>query len=178
MDLEKRQAVLENIRRRVERALLACGEGTAGLRMLARDAAEAVEALSPFIERHTSVVCPDCMRVCCMNRHSYHDPGDIVYLCSLGEGPPAYRKDIRDAEPCQFLGERGCGLRRSLRPHRCNWFFCAPLLDRLQSSPAREYRAFISGLEKINRRRERLITAFDEITREGLRSRADVASLR
>ncbi len=167
MDFHKKHIVFESIRQQVEQAFLASGSELAGLRELARETADAVEALSPVIERHTSAVCPDCMRVCCVNRHSYHELGDILYLYSLGERPPDYRKDIRDAEPCQFLGERGCRLMRSLRPHRCNWFFCAPLLDRIQSLPAREYRAFIAGLEEINRKRERLITAFGDIMRKG-----------
>ena len=166
MDFHKRHVILESIRNQVEQALLVSGSEMAGLGELARETADAVEALSPVIEQHTSAVCPDCERVCCVNRHSYHEAGDILYLYSLGERPPAYRKDVPDTEPCQFLGERGCRQRRSLRPHRCNWFFCAPLLDRIQSLPAREYRAFIAGLEEINRRRERLIAAFGDIMRK------------
>src|SRR5512135_3687068 len=113
MDFHKRQVILESIRHQVEQALLASGREMAGLRELAKEVADAVETLSPFIEQHTSAVCPDCMRVCCVNRHSYHELGDIVYLYSLGERPPDYSKDIPDPEPCQFLGERGCRLRRS-----------------------------------------------------------------
>ncbi|MGE5301259.1 MAG: hypothetical protein ACM3MB_09920 [Acidobacteriota bacterium] len=167
MDFHKRHVILESIRNQVEQALLASGREMAGLRELAKEAADEIEALSPFIEQHTSAVCPDCERVCCLNRHSYPELDDIVYLYSLGERPPVYGQDILDTEPCQFLGELGCRLRRSLRPHRCNWFFCAPLLDRIQSLPARDYRAFIAGLQEINRRRERLITAFGVIMRKG-----------
>jgi hypothetical protein len=162
-----RLAALEDILRKVQQALPGAGKEMSTIRELARDAAEAIEALSPSIERHTSVVCPDCKRVCCVNRYSYHELSDIIYLSSLGERPPAYRQGVGDTEPCQFIGERGCTLKRSLRPHRCNWFFCSPLLDHIQASPAREYRAFIAGLEEVNRKRERLITAFGEIIRKG-----------
>jgi hypothetical protein len=143
MDLHRRRAVLENIRQQVEHALLASGGELARMRELAVEAAEAVEAISPVIERHTSVVCPGCLRVCCVNRHSYRELGDVVCLSSLGERPPAYREGAPDSDPCQFLGERGCLLRRSLRPHR----------------------SFVAALGNINRKRGALLSAFDAVMR-------------
>jgi hypothetical protein len=163
MDFHTRQTALENILRQVEEALLASGSGLSELRGLATEAADAVEAISPVIERHTSVVCPGCLQVCCVNRHSYHELRDIVYLCSLGERPPAYRESVGDAEPCQFLGEKGCLLRRFLRPHRCNWFFCSPLLDHIAASSVRDYRSLVAALEDINRKRGALLRAFDGV---------------
>jgi hypothetical protein len=161
MDFHDRQSVLKDIRLQVEEALLAAAGGLPEMRALARVAADAVEAISPAIERHTSVVCPGCVRVCCVNRHCYHELGDIVALCSCGEILPVYREDVGDEEPCQFLGEKGCRLRRSLRPHRCNWFFCSPLLSHIRESSARGYRSFVAGLEDINRKRAGLHLAFD-----------------
>ncbi len=165
MDIHNRLAVLEDILRQVEQALLGSDSEITTMRELAKDTAGAIEALSPAIERHTSVVCPHCVQVCCVNRHSYHELADIIYLSSLGERPPAYRQGVGDAEPCRFLGGQGCTLKRSLRPHRCNWFFCGPLLDHIQASPVRDYRAFVAGLEEVNRKRERLIAAFGGIMR-------------
>ncbi len=166
MDFHDRQAVLEGILMQVEQALLDCGKGISQVRGIAQAAARAVEALSPAIERHTSAVCPGCLRVCCVNRHSYHELSDIVYLSSLGERPPAFRGGVGDDEPCRFLGERGCRLRRSLRPHRCNWFFCSPLLDHIRESSAPDYRSFIAGLADINRKRSDLLSSFDALMRQ------------
>jgi hypothetical protein len=163
MDFHNRQAVLENILQQVERALLASGGTMNRMGELAREAADAVEAISPLIEHHTSAVCPGCLRVCCVNRHSYHELSDIVYLSSLGERPPAYRQGVPDADPCQFLDERGCRLRRSRRPHRCNWFFCSPLLDHIQESSARGYRSLVASLEEINRKRGDVLRTFDAV---------------
>jgi hypothetical protein len=161
MDFHARQSVLKNIGLQVDEALLASNGLSAELEALARQAADSVEAISPSIERHTSVVCPGCERVCCVNRHCYHELGDIVSIRSRGEVLPVYREGVGDEEPCQFLGERGCRLRRSLRPHRCNWFFCSSLLSHIRESSARGYRSLVAGLEDINRKRGALLRAFD-----------------
>ncbi|MBI4690634.1 MAG: hypothetical protein HY754_10270 [Nitrospirae bacterium] len=34
---------------------------------------EAFAGIGPYIQRHTSRVCPSCTKVCCINRHSYYD---------------------------------------------------------------------------------------------------------
>lgn len=163
MDLHNRQVVLESILQQVKQALHGSEREIASMRAIAKEAADAVEAISPEIERHTSAVCPDCLRVCCVNRHSYHELGDIVHLSLLGERPPAYREGVGDAEPCQFLGEGGCRLIRAQRPHRCTWFFCSPLLDHIEAASAREYRSFVAALENINRKRSDLLSAFDAL---------------
>ncbi len=123
----------------------------------------AVETAGLFIERHTSVVCPACLKVCCINRHSYHDPADIICICALGEKPALYKRGAGDKEPCQFWGERGCSIKRPLRPHRCNWYFCVPLLEHIETVPAREYRRFIADLRDINEKREGLVNAFTNV---------------
>lgn len=112
------------------------------------------------IEQHTRVVCPDCITVCCINRHSYYDPQDIVYLSASGEQIPPFTEGIDDAAPCQFLGRQGCMIRRSQRPYRCTWFFCTPLLDHIRSVSARDYRLFISRLQDLTAKREDLAREF------------------
>jgi hypothetical protein len=138
-----------------------------GLKMHAEAVSSAVEKAGSFIERHTSEVCPACPEICCINRHSYHETADLVCIYALGYRPSAYRKDVGDREPCQFLGREGCTVGRPLRPHRCNWYFCTPLLDRIQAVPARTYRWFIDGQRTINRRREDLVNAFLNILKKG-----------
>ncbi len=120
----------------------------------------AIETSGRFIERHTSVICPGCRSVCCINRHSYLEPIDMICIYALGESPPLYKTEAGDEEPCQFLGEKGCILQRPLRPHRCNWYFCAQLLEHIQATHAHEYRSFIAGLRQINEKREALLAGF------------------
>lgn len=157
---------LYSIRREVEDLCLKYGDGLEEVRGRAAGVSAAVETAGSFIERHTSAVCPVCPEVCCINRHSYHDLADIICICSLGERLPFYSTAAADMEPCQFLGERGCSIRRPLRPHRCNWYFCGPLLEHIQTVPAREYRRFIAYLRDINEKREGLVNAFASVLKK------------
>ena len=136
------------------------------LATLAAEVAGLTETVSGFIQEHTATVCTACAKVCCINRHSYHETADIIYLCALGERLPAYDKAVADTEPCQFLGERGCAIRRSLRPYRCNWYFCTPLLEHMQSASAREYRRFMGLMTELGRKREALLDIYGEAEKE------------
>jgi hypothetical protein len=151
---------LQSVREEVEYLFAQYEDKLYGLKVHAEAVSSAIEAAGFFIERHTSVVCPECPQVCCINRHSYHEPRDVVCICALGKRLPAFKKEAVDTEPCQFLGEKGCTLRRPLRPHRCNWYFCGPLLEHMQTAPVRQYRRFIADLRDINEKREGVINAF------------------
>ncbi len=143
-----------------------CGNECEELKTAARVVSSAVELSGRFVECHTSVVCPECLSVCCINRHSYPEPADIVCMYALGERPPQYDAKVGDTEPCQFLGKKGCTLRRPLRPHRCNWYFCSPLLEHIQTVSAPAYRDFIAGLREINEKREALLAAFYDVLKK------------
>jgi hypothetical protein len=101
---------------------------------------EGIEEIDPFIHQNTSVVCPECEKVCCINRHAYYNSEDLIYIYALGLTPHEY-KPVDDKEPCRFLGEKGCRLERSLRPSGCNWYFCGPLYDSMEKTPL-EYEEF------------------------------------
>lgn len=107
------------------------------------------DAVSSFIERHTQAVCPNCEKVCCIDRHGTYEKEDIVFLSAIGE----LRHDVRpkepDTEPCRFLSPVGCGLPRIRRPFRCTWYFCTALLDEMQGGNPREYRKFIAELNRL-----------------------------
>ncbi len=133
------------------------------LKILAFEVSELIERVSPFIHQNTEAVCPYCQNVCCINRHSYYEHHDIVYILAIGEKVPSYRKGIDDKAPCQFLGLNGCTIRRSVRPYRCTWYFCDPLLEHINNSPSVEYRRFISNLEQITRKRDEMLNTFIEI---------------
>jgi hypothetical protein len=139
------------------------GEKLNEVKRLAHEVLDFLNAVDPFIQNHTEAVCPYCEKVCCINKHSYYEHEDIIYIYALAEKIPFYKKRIDNSDHCQFLGANGCTIRRSLRPYRCNWFFCTPLLERMQSNSAVHYRKFIRLLEKITSKRENMLNAFIKV---------------
>lgn len=122
--------------------------------LLAQEIASLTRELDAILQPRTDSVCPSCAEVCCRNRFSVHDAYDLACLRLAGEPAPAYRQDIADADPCQFLGSAGCTLSRACRPYRCNWFFCSPLLEHISEAlPAPEYRRLLRIFEEISSRR-------------------------
>jgi hypothetical protein len=69
-----------------------------------------IDAVDHFIQLNTAQVCPDCQKVCCINRHGYYDYQDLIYITALGLTPPLYGEGIVDTAPCQFLSEYGCAI--------------------------------------------------------------------
>jgi hypothetical protein len=104
---------------------------------------------SPFIEEYTAHVCPGCTDVCCRQKHGLYHEKDIRYLQAIGVVPPQ-REETRPPEgPCECMGPRGCGLPRWMRPFKCTWYFCEPLLKALDESPARRARKMSAMLQKM-----------------------------
>jgi len=118
-------------------------------RSLAEEMREAYDSVSPFIEHHTSRVCPDCLSVCCIDRHGTHEREDLALIEALGEVPPPERPLEQDTSPCRQLGEMGCGLMRWQRPYRCTWYFCSALLEAMDQEDPRAYREFIRKLRRL-----------------------------
>ena len=122
----------------------------------------AYEAVSPLIEEYTSSVCPDCVKVCCIDRHGTHEEADILFLNLIGSDigsdkiPPEPQLDD-DKRPCRHLGTRGCDMERWQRPYRCTWYFCEPLLEHMQKGGSRKYRRMIEALERLGGLRARLM---------------------
>lgn len=122
-----------------------------------------IDEIDSFIQQNTSIICPNCKNVCCINRHGYYDYEDIIYIHALGLTPPTYKEGIRDTAPCQFLSEYGCTIQRSIRPFRCNWYFCNALLKHIEQGPARPYRLFIKQLDEIVDLRKEMLDEFFRI---------------
>ena len=123
--------------------------------------AEEIENLGAFLEQHTSVVCPACTSVCCINRHSYHAFDDLVYIYAVGGKIPPHNSVLDDSGPCQFLGQMGCTIARPLRPYRCNWYFCSPLLAHITTRNSnRQYRLFIKLLQEITEKRQKMMEEY------------------
>ncbi len=146
--------------RKIEASFSMSGQALTNVKASAEELAAMIDGVSPFIEEHAASVCPACVRVCCVNRHSYHETQDIVLLYALGSRVPPYQEGIDDSAPCRFLGERGCTVNRRLRPHRCNWYFCTPLLDHISEVPGREYRIFVAMLAGLTERRAGMLQEF------------------
>ena len=109
---------------------------------------EMIRVIDPFIQQHTSVVCPGCRKVCCINKHAYYETDDLIYLYALGLNPHGYEQR-GDDEPCQFLSAEGCKLDRTVRPSGCNWYVCDELLDSFETSSGRAYADFDGSLQEL-----------------------------
>ncbi|NJD56698.1 MAG: hypothetical protein FIA94_09880 [Nitrospirae bacterium] len=138
-----------------------------GIRQSALAARELIEAISRDIEHHTATVCMECTSVCCISRHSRYDKSDVIFLTALGLDVPVYDPESEETSPCRFIGSRGCILKRSLRPYRCTWFFCAPLLDHImKTTDPSAYRRFMRTLETITEKRTGMIDEFEKLLRK------------
>lgn len=132
-------------------------------RSTAREFIGVLDEAGGMILKETEAFCPSCTSVCCINRHSYHEVIDIFFITAAGGTPPGYRPDISDLSPCQFLGEKGCMLPRPLRPYRCTWYFCGPLLEHIRSGPARRYRIFSDSMMRLTEKRQELIGCYIDV---------------
>jgi hypothetical protein len=104
---------------------------------------------SPIIEEYTSTVCPGCTAVCCRQRHGLFLERDLWYLHALGvDAPP--RDQARPMEgSCEMMGPKGCTQPRWLRPFKCTWYFCEPLLAALNEGPQRKVRKLSATLQEM-----------------------------
>jgi hypothetical protein len=115
---------------------------------LARQVRAMISSLDRFIQRHTSVVCPECRKVCCVNKHAHYERDDLIYIHALGLEPHVCEHRA-DHEPCQFLSAKGCRLDRTVRPSGCNWYFCDALYDNMERAPGKEYADFDRSLQEL-----------------------------
>jgi len=126
-------------------------------RGLAHELRQTFDLISPFIERHTSIVCPRCKDVCCIDKHGRYDRDDILFLKALGIERLVEDNALRETDPCRYLTEEGCSLPRWRRPFRCTYFFCDPLLKSLQGDDPKFYRTFVDYLQHLISVRGRLL---------------------
>jgi hypothetical protein len=104
---------------------------------------------SPLIEEYTSAICPVCTEVCCRQKHSLYQDRDLSYLGALAMAIPA-RDTARPGDgPCEMMGPRGCIQPRWMRPFRCTWFFCEPLLAALNDGPQKKARKLTAALQEM-----------------------------
>ncbi len=124
-------------------------EDLRGIMDMAVNVRNGILAVDSFIQRHTSVVCTRCRKVCCINRHAYLNTDDLIYIYALGLKPPRYQHR-EESDACQFLSPGGCSLDRTVRPSGCNWYFCNPLLSHMEEdSAAGAYGEFDSAFQEL-----------------------------
>jgi len=124
------------------------------------DAAERLQQLlienSSLIEEYTRELCPVCTDVCCRQKHGIYRKRDVIYLNALGTAIPI-RDPARPLEgPCEAIGERGCTHPRWLRPFKCTWYYCEPIIRAMRDRPQRSTRALTAAMEE-------MIRCYDEL---------------
>lgn len=115
----------------------------------ARELRDAFNSVSPFIDKHTSLVCPGCDKVCCRDKHGRYDSDDLEFLKSLGVKISRDQPERNESDPCRYLTGRGCSLKRWMRPYRCTFFFCDPLMKSLENDSAKLYQAFVDFFQHL-----------------------------
>ena len=126
-------------------------------RDIAQEIKETFDLVSPFIEKHTALVCPDCEKVCCADKHGRYDNDDLLFLNSLGIDASRNESGRNEEGSCRFITDKGCSLERWKRPFRCTFFFCDGLLKSIEDDNAKLYRAFIGYFQHLVSLRQRLI---------------------
>lgn len=104
---------------------------------------------SPLIEEYTAAVCPECTDICCRQKHGLYRESDISYLSGLGV-PVPQRDGSRPLDgPCEAMGPSGCVQPRWMRPFKCTWYFCEPLLAALNDGPQKKARMLSALMQEM-----------------------------
>ena len=104
---------------------------------------------SPVIEEYTGEICPHCTDVCCRQKHGVYRENDVRYLHALGSDVPARDRSRPPEGPCESMGHAGCVQPRWLRPFKCTWFFCDPLLHALGDGPQKKARMLSATIQEM-----------------------------
>jgi len=128
-----------------------------GRKEIASQLKEAFKTISPFIEKHTAIVCPECETVCCADKHGRYDSNDLLFHEALGADIMEFPPGREEHDACRFIGDTGCCLERWMRPYRCTFFFCNTLLKSLETDNAKLYGAFIDYFQYLVSLRKELI---------------------
>jgi hypothetical protein len=104
---------------------------------------------SPLIEEYTAHVCPGCTDVCCRQKHGLYRKRDVRYLHALSVDLPK-RDEARPLDgPCEWMGPQGCVSPRWMRPFKCTWYFCEPLLAALNNGPQKKARRLAAVMQEM-----------------------------
>jgi hypothetical protein len=115
---------------------------------ISREIHDQIETVTGFIEENTLQVCSRCQDSCCIERYSFYNCDDLIYIYALGLKP--LRCESADlAGPCHLLTPGGCALERAVRPSGCNWHFCDTLTRTMRETPGTAYADFKDSMEEV-----------------------------
>jgi hypothetical protein len=118
-------------------------------RIIAEQLKQLLIDASPLIEEYTAIACPVCNDVCCRQKHGLYKEKDILYLQALGTDVPDRDRTRQVEGPCESMGQAGCAQPRWLRPFKCTWYFCDPLLVALQEGPQKKARKLSAMMQEM-----------------------------
>ncbi|MBF0488398.1 MAG: hypothetical protein HQK98_09580 [Nitrospirae bacterium] len=139
-----------------------------GLREMASQLSAKIAHVDPFIKSCNDEICPQCEGVCCLNKFGCYDIGDVIYLVALGWRPVeilSFSNNAPEGLPCKYLSQSGCVISRRVRPFRCNWFFCIPIIEHMENGGKRAYRGFSRLFQEIIRLRKDMLDEFCAYTK-------------
>ncbi|MBF0318290.1 MAG: hypothetical protein HQL01_00595 [Nitrospirae bacterium] len=133
------------------------------LKEMARQLNAKIALAGEFITPFNAEICPQCNSVCCLNKFGCYDFDDLIYMGALGCHKDEFISFANNAPedlPCRYLTQTGCTISRQLRPFRCNWFFCAPLVQHMENGSMKAYRGFNRLFQEIIRLRKDMLDEF------------------
>ena len=136
---------------------------TAALKAARRHAAAIAHArdrLADLFDSLADATCAVCPDPCCRHARVWLDFKDLLFLHLNGEWlpPGQLRRDL--AEPCRYLGRRGCRLPHRSRPWICSWYVCPSLRRALERDLPGGWRQTATWQRRVKDRRRAMETAF------------------
>ena len=146
MYLKQEDAYIQAIRK-LEGIFNKNGDKLQKVKEIAVEVKKEIEKISLFIELNSQKICIVCKGTCCINKNSYYNFEDFIYIHALGLNPPDFEFGLSDLEHCQFLSEKGCSFERSFRPSGCNWYFCNAMFEEMEKS--HDYESYDNSLTDV-----------------------------
>lgn len=132
---------------------------------LVHEVTEAIRAaydwLEPLMERYCHITCPACSDICCQATRVFFNHTDLLVILAMGFDPPPGQTRLRASEPCRYLRQAGCTLKRTLRPYVCVWYLCEAQMKLYGEEPASIQRWFVATLESLRMGRLRLASHYE-----------------
>ena len=118
--------------------------------------------LDPYFFKINNKMCCLCIDHCCINRHGFPDFEDLIIRRSLELPLLEYDFSAFDTDTCQFLGEKGCTLKRYERSYRCSWYFCDKVFDYYEKNDQEFFLTLEKELAHIGELRQKILKKFSQ----------------
>ncbi len=110
---------------------------------------DAIGWLDPVMTRYCEQTCPTCEDPCCRGKRIFFNLADVLVLAARNDWIPPGQTRSMDGEPCRYLVQTGCTLKRAYRPYVCVWFLCEPQMELLAQESVKFQRAFLKAMEAV-----------------------------